>query len=318
MAIASDYAGLWVWLTGDTGFVDQSGNGRTITLPGGGNNPTIGAGVANGHAAFRFSAASQQYFTLPSMAALTAGEVYVVFQKTADPASSSAAAGFWNLGSQDFDSHAPWTDGSIYDGFGSTVRKTVGNPTPSLALPSYYNVQSASGNFTAQLNGSALFTTATNSVGFPTAPMIGRSLVANGRFLDGAIAEIFIYSQIRSAAERAALIATLQATYGSTAWVFPSADRVTAGFLSAGQTIVAPNPADRVTAAFLGVGQTIAAPGAPPINARVTAGFASAGQIIAAPVPVDNDRVTAGWLSVGQVIAVPVPGKPYSYAFIIQ
>src|SRR5574340_43329 len=117
MAIASDYAGLWVWLKGDTGFVDQSGNGRTITLPGGTQNPTNPSNVANGHAVFRFAAGAQQFFTLPSMAALTVGKLYIVFQKAADPASSSAAAGMYNLGSQDFDTHTPWTDGSIYDGF---------------------------------------------------------------------------------------------------------------------------------------------------------------------------------------------------------
>jgi len=138
-----------------------------------------------------------------------------------------------------------------------------------------------------------------------------------GHFYDGYIYTVIGYNKLLSSAEAADLYAWLH-TQGYDYPLPLTNDRVTAGFLSAGQTIAAPHPTDRVTAGFLSAGQAIAAPGAPPINDRVTAGFVSAGQTIAAPVPVDNDRVTAGWLSAGQVIPVPVVGKPYSYAFIIQ
>lgn len=296
MAIASDYAGLWVWLKGDTGFVDQSGNSRTITLPGGGNNPTIAAGVANSHAAFKFVAASQQWFGLPSMAALTAGEMYLVIQKAVDPPPANPAAGVYNLGGSSSDSHIPWDDGVIYDAFGSTVRQTVGNPTPSLALPSYYNPRSSPGNWTAELNGTQIFTTATNTVAFPASPTIGRDM-SGIPWLDGLIAEVFIYSQIRSAAERAALIATLQATYGSSLWGGPSAARLTAAAASvAARDVATPVPKVRLSG----------------MSASVVA-------LDIGNPPQTGARITAMSASVAAVdVANPPRSAPYSYAMVIS
>ena len=213
MAIASDYAGLWVWLDADTGFAAQSGNSRVITLPGGTQNPTVVANDVNGHSAFQFAGASQQYFTLPSLAALTSGEIFAVVKKAAYPAASSALAGMWNLGSQDFDTNDPWTDGAFYEGFGTSVRKSLGAPAASVTKYFIYNVSSAAGAYSARINAHDLFSTATNTVSFPATPTVGRSLPANSRYLDGKIAQLFIYSQVRTNAERWALAQSLAERY---------------------------------------------------------------------------------------------------------
>jgi len=310
---------LWAqYIAGSGGWADQSGNGRNATLPGGAHNPTIITGDANGHDVFGFAAASQQFVTLPSMSAFTQGEALIVVKINQQPASAGSKTGLWNF-SQETSGNAtnfPWTDAKVWDTFGLHAGFTPGTDASAIPMATKYLVYGArittAGVFDSEFNGVAFNHATGFTVGFPAAPVIGGTSWGP-YYLDGRVAEVRLYDAVQSTTDRANAVAAMLSSYGA-----PSADRVTAGFLSAAQIIAAPHPADRVTAGFLSAGQTIAAPGAPPINDRVTAGFLSAGQVIAAPVPVDNDRVTAGWLSVGQVIPVPVTGKPYSYAFIIQ
>jgi len=212
MTIASDYAGLWSWLKADTGYADQSGNGRDGT-PGVGA-PAIWDLVANGHKAFRFSAASSQYISLPSMAALTKGEMFIVIATFKDPPTVGTHTGCWDMGTQASNSsYLPFTDNVIYETFGSTVRKTVGAHTANLATDvRVVNIWSDTNDWGYAMEGTTLFSTATNAVFFPTAPNLGQG-VHDHNFLDGYIAEWFLYSQLRSPSERTALVSALQATY---------------------------------------------------------------------------------------------------------
>jgi len=216
MTIASDYAGLWAWYKASSGgWTDQSGNGRDATLPGGAANPTIAAAVANGHDAFQFLAANHQHVTLPSLAALARGEMFAVVAPQWDPTLTDASSGSWTLGNGTATTGAflPWTDSNIYEDFGSTVRKTVGDPALSLASDiRIVNIWSDAGNWGFSLDGTLLFSTSTNTVGWPATAWIGQSKNSD-RWLDGRIAEWFLYSQLRSSSERTALITALQATY---------------------------------------------------------------------------------------------------------
>lgn len=93
----------------------------------------------------------------------TAGTGVFVWKRTADPGTLGQ---FWNFGSSGNSNYFPFSDGVIYDDFGSTVRKTVGNPTPSLANWHIYSARSAANLWKANLDGVELFSTATNTVGF--------------------------------------------------------------------------------------------------------------------------------------------------------
>jgi len=249
MAVASDYGGLWAWLKGDTGFVDQSGNSRTITLPGTTHNPTIVTGAANGHDVMQFVATSQQYFTLPSMTALTAGELYIVMKRDSRLPPNDAQSGFIMMGTAGALPHSavPYSDNNIYEGFGTTARKVVSEGTLDLSSHyAVYNVRSASGSYAIGVDGTDLLTSATNTVGFPSTPVVGAGLPVAGYF-PGRMAEIIIYDQIRTSVERAALIASLMHTYS------PNLARVTATGLSALVDVLQPIPAARVTASGLSV-----------------------------------------------------------------
>lgn len=127
--------------------------------------------------------------------------LYGVFQSSADPAGAGAGAGalLSAFGSGADQDHFPFTDGNVYYGAGSNSRKSCGNPTPSLADPVLMTCVSASGNWILRLNSAAFYSTASNTVGFGTAPSVGGGPVWPG---EGWVKEWVWY----------------QAAHGSTEW----------------------------------------------------------------------------------------------------
>ena len=210
------------WLRGDSvtlngatvaSWLDKSGNGRHWTQGSAPLQPTYVASAINGQPGLTFSAAATQELVGPDLNAvgLTGAETFIVVQLNADPPASAPFCGFWRTGSAASVAVVPFTDGTIYDEFGTTVRKTTVNPTKSLATPSIYSVISTSSEWTNSLDGTQQFTTATNTVGWNTATRIGSSVT---NFFDGVMCEWIVYGAKLSAANRAAAIAYLKARYG--------------------------------------------------------------------------------------------------------
>lgn len=193
---------------------DESGHGSHATQATAGNRPTYDAnGMGPGKAGVRFDVASSQYLSIPNvLAALTEGDIYVVAKTIYDPARADAESGLWKLGSSGSTPHYPFSDGSIYDDAGSTTRKTEGNPAPPLTTPRLYHVRSGVGLWTTRLDGAQLFTTASNVVGFSTAPTLGRA-GSGSPYLNGWIAELLAYGAHLSDADRTALEAALLAKW---------------------------------------------------------------------------------------------------------
>lgn len=165
---------------------DTSGNARHFTQAGTGERPTMrgGASLLNGHLVVEHDGVDD-VLVGASLAALTDAHAFVVVKLDADPAVALATSGLWVM-STSGDAPTtifPYTDGVVYDGFGSTARRTVGNPTPALTSWRIYEVRSASGSWEAKLDGATLFSTATNTVGFPAVPSIGGN--EGGGRLDG-------------------------------------------------------------------------------------------------------------------------------------
>ena len=100
-------------------------------------------------------------------------------------------------------SHYPFSDGIIYDTFGTTVRKTVGDPAPALTNAHIYIAISAASDWRSYLNGTLLFSTATNAVSFDVIPRIGESSAdgpavgVNDYYLNGWLAALFVYDRAR-------------------------------------------------------------------------------------------------------------------------
>jgi hypothetical protein len=184
---------------------DQSGNGNNVTQSTGANQPALDTGTTfNSNQTIAFTAASSHFLNFPDLSGLTAGELFVSFKVTNDPALSLATSGLYKLDTGATSSHFPYTDGNIYDGFGSSsARFTVGNPTPSLSAAfNVYNPHSATNDWAAYLGNTQLFTFGTNTVGFPAAGTLGLGSGTGNAYLDGWICEFLLYDGVLSSSDR--------------------------------------------------------------------------------------------------------------------
>jgi hypothetical protein len=235
VAVPSDITGLWGWWEADTNggladgatiqtWPDQSGNSRDLAQATSGNRPTVQTNELNSLPIIRFDASAASYFTVPNMSALTAGTVFLLVKIDADPPPGDLQSGLWNMGSTDGDHHFPYTDGNVYDGWGSTVRKSTGNPTLSISSAfRLYCVSSSSGDWTSWFDGTQHFTTATNTVSFPATPTFGRSFSTNW-YLDGDVAELFIFDSALSTGDRQLMEAYIIDKWFTVQWPPPGSE----------------------------------------------------------------------------------------------
>lgn len=170
--------------------------------------PVITAGAIGGRPAYRLTNSPLTHWLLPVLSSLTAAHMFVVVYPDADPGIGGGT--WWKLGNPGTTDHTPFTDGVIYDSAGSTARKTVGNPTPSLAAPHVYDVISVSGEWTANLDGAQLFTTATNTVGWSATPTIG----STGNPMNGYVGDVVIFDR-KLTTDLATVRARLKAWFGT-------------------------------------------------------------------------------------------------------
>lgn len=235
-------SGLLAWYKGDTltgsnsdpiaTWPDGSGNASDATQATGGARPTLVTANLNGKNVVRFTAANSQYFDLPNVfSEASAGSIFMVIKKTADPA-SGGDLGIHRIGNSTGGSnsgHMPYLDGNIYSEFGTDTRKTAGNPTPSLASWRIIGIHSAAsdcgfyidgGVYTAGV-GAPFYSTASNTVGFDSAPKFGRSVRdPTGSpylyYMDGWTAEIVLTNAKLGATDRQKLEGFLAHKWGLT------------------------------------------------------------------------------------------------------
>lgn len=223
MSLGSELA---MWLRADTvttsvGAVstwnDKSGNGRA---PAATSPPTWrDAGHArciNGMPVVDWDGTDNRMdFAIDAFAALTAAEIFLVGRIDVDPPAAAGQTGLWRFGTAVNGDHFPYTDGNVYAEFGTTVRKNTGNPTANLTSAFCLNVISVSGEWTMNINGAQHFTTATNTVGLPSAAILGAYTAGSAKF-DGVMAEVIMCSAKLSAANRALVKTYIASRYALT------------------------------------------------------------------------------------------------------
>lgn len=234
----SDLSGLELWLKADaitgvadggnitTTWPDSSGNARHATSVQGSTDWPIWQATAGPNSTSRVKTygttggtiAGAGWFTLPNfMTGFTAGDVFVVMRKivksSALPANCGPPLGDW--GSTTGDLFVFNTDQKIYDGTGSSARKTTVDPGDVTTAAFVYEIRTASAAWSNYKNGTQLFTTATNTVSFNSAPFIGHTTSNSARY-DGYISEVIFFSRVLDdTTERKAVIhAYLNTKYG--------------------------------------------------------------------------------------------------------
>ena len=200
-------------------WADKSGNGFDgVPASGGVGGPSTGTRTINSLNVLDFVPEDglNLFGTIRStLQAAGAAEMFIVARNDHDPAASVNDSGHVIQLSGDTQvSHLPYTDGVVYEGFGTTARKTTGNPSASLTSPFIYNVRSASGSYVTEFNGAAHFSTATNTPGFTGFGFYIGYASANTRRYDGVIGEILIFDNVLSASDRAAIEAYLSDKWG--------------------------------------------------------------------------------------------------------
>lgn len=159
-------------LRSDLGVTAAGGTASAIAdLSGNGMNGTWAASqpavvTANGRQTLRFSSASvyPMDFASGAFAALTSAHAFFVFKNATDP---PVGSGLHMLGTG-AGSAIPYSDGNIYDSFGTDTRKTHGSTGGATANLCCYDVYSAANKWNNFLNGSARGAEiTTNTVAFP-------------------------------------------------------------------------------------------------------------------------------------------------------
>jgi hypothetical protein len=111
------------------------------------------------------------------------------------------------------------SDGFVYNAFGSTARKNSIDPdvTTAVTLTSWNveEIRTAASSYIYLINAVEKRNTGTNTVGWGSAPKIGRSATSS-KNLVGMIAEVIMYNKIlNDATERKAVVHTyLNTKYG--------------------------------------------------------------------------------------------------------
>jgi hypothetical protein len=134
--------------------------------------------------------------------------MYIVYKVVSEAVNN----GFQDLGSSGSSNHWPFSDGVYYIDFGSTTRKTTGNPTVSFTSTyRIISIYSAANDWAMYIDGgtggssggtSAFFSTGTNTVGWGGAGILFGGLSALTAFHNGWVAEAIYTNAKQSTTDR--------------------------------------------------------------------------------------------------------------------
>lgn len=149
--------------------------------------PTYKTNIQGGQPALRFDGNDSLGFSANIISGTpSSGFAVFVYKVDADPPGVIGRGPvLGQFGSSLQDNVWPWSDGKIYDDFGTNLRKVAGDPTPSLANMNIISQHSATNDFAIFINGSNFYSTTSNFVAWSSTQRIGAS---GGYFLLGHIA----------------------------------------------------------------------------------------------------------------------------------
>lgn len=175
--------------TGISSWPDSSSANRTVTGAGNGLPVTKTNGLA-GMRTVVFEGSYQRRFSLPNfMQGQASAEGFFVQKLNNDPAPTHMSPPLANFGTDGTGEFYPYSNGTVYSSFASTTRQNCGNPAPPLTEWRFGSFRSAPSDWRYYIDGTAAFTTVSNTVAHNTAPAVGS---ANSNGADCEIAEIVV------------------------------------------------------------------------------------------------------------------------------
>jgi hypothetical protein len=211
-SLAPPLTGSALWIRPDEGYytpngsaagrvvnaADRSGNSRVYAQATEIRQPWLdSAGGPGGRNCVQFTTAGEWLSIAAFLGSATEAEVYAVVKADEDPASLASRGGLWSFGSLDGQRQFyPFTDGQIFETFGTNPRKTVGNPAALLTSWRRYHIVSRSGEFTARIDGTQVFTTSSNVAGFlgTGSYHLGSATGSTTHIFTGRLAELIVYT----------------------------------------------------------------------------------------------------------------------------
>jgi fibronectin type 3 domain-containing protein len=217
--------GLKLWLAPETlastpsvnTWADQSGWANHAQAAEG--IPSRTENGVNGHAYVFFDRSKRDWMQLPDvLGSASEGEAFIVVR--ADSNNRTLCLWNWASGPANGASMYPDDRGNLFEAFGGSVIRQLGEPIVDISGWHVYNVSVREGEFVARLNGVEQYRSSSAAVQFAAAPSIGKT---SWSVFNGGMAEIVTYDRVLSAAERGNIGQYLAAKYGLAATGTPAA-----------------------------------------------------------------------------------------------
>jgi len=238
---------LKVWLKADAGlalqntnngietWLDQSGNHNDASQLTWSKQPTIATNALNGRPVVRFNAASNADLTFPNpLFGTTQAEAFVVLKTGSDM--PGGGEGLWRVGGSGSGGLAyPDSSGNIVEDFGSTIARQVGNPAQSLDQYHIYNVSGGANQWSAAINGVVQLSTTNNTYGVWSESPLHLGYNRSFAYLNGAVAEVLIFTRVLNGAERDVVNTYLNGKYALVTTAPPAPTNLAATAISPSQ-----------------------------------------------------------------------------------
>lgn len=188
---------------------DTSGEGNDATQGTSGARPILKSSIVNGHDVVRFDGTNDRLEFPDFLSAATAATILIVARKV----TNDDERGIYSLGGGFNSNHQSYSDGNIYDSFGSTVRYSWARGSNDMTGWFVWTITAAT-DWRARFNGASIHYEATNSIRFDGSRYLGDG----GRGADYPsamdIAEVLVYSEALSDVNREAVEDYLGTKYG--------------------------------------------------------------------------------------------------------
>lgn len=230
----SQIPGLRLWLDSSIGLYDSQTGGSPVNNGGivarwedlsgnefnaiGGNGPTLSLNQVNSLPALTFSGSTFLDIPNPLASGGSGASIFVVVRPSMTGTASGPLVGMIGNNTTEYwrDSHYPYQNTTIEDGFAATTRKTITVPA-GLGNWHLYTVISQNSNWRYFFNGSVYFSTTSNTYNGDNfsgrTPKIGLSNLQGTWLYRGWIAEIVIYGTALSESDRITVSEYLREKY---------------------------------------------------------------------------------------------------------